>query len=124
MPRPPPPADALISTGSWAAVTVSGSSSSSTGTPAAAIIFLASILEPIARDRGDRRPDPGQPGVLHGGGEFGVLREESVAGVDGVGARGAGRGDQLLGVQVAVAAFQADPGVGLGDVRASASGSV
>ncbi len=48
MPRPPPPADALISTGSWSAVTVSGSSSSSTGTPAAAIIFLASILEPIA----------------------------------------------------------------------------
>ncbi len=49
MPRPPPPADALISTGSCAAVTVSGSSCSSTGTPAAAIIFLASILEPIAR---------------------------------------------------------------------------
>ena len=48
MPRPPPPADALISTGSWSAVTVSGSSSSSTGTPAAAIIFLASILLPIA----------------------------------------------------------------------------
>ena len=47
IPRPPP-AEALISTGSWSVVTVSGSSSSSTGTPAAAIIFLASILEPIA----------------------------------------------------------------------------
>ena len=49
MPRPPPPEDAFTSTGSWAAVTVSGSSSSSTGTPAAAIIFLDSILEPMAR---------------------------------------------------------------------------
>ncbi len=48
MPRPPPPADALISTGNWSVVTDSGSSSSSTGTPAAAMIFLASIFEPIA----------------------------------------------------------------------------
>ena len=49
MPRPPPPAEAFTSTGNSAAVTVSGSSSASTGTPAAAIIFLASIFEPIAR---------------------------------------------------------------------------
>ena len=68
-------------------------------------------------DRGRRRPDPRQARIEHGGGEFGVLREESVARVDGVGARGAGRGDQLLGIQVPVAALQADPGVGLRDVR-------
>lgn len=49
MPRPPPPADALTSTGSDACVTELGSSSSSTGTPADAISFLDSILEPIAR---------------------------------------------------------------------------
>ena len=48
MPRPPPPAEALTSTGSWAWVTSSGSRSLSIGTPASAIIFLASILEPMA----------------------------------------------------------------------------
>ena len=37
-----------MSTGSWSAVTVSGSSSVRTGTPAADISFLASILEPMA----------------------------------------------------------------------------
>ncbi len=48
MPRPPPPADALISTGRSRSVTVAGSSSGSTGTPASAISRLASTLEPIA----------------------------------------------------------------------------
>ena len=48
MPRPPPPALALISTGRSAAVTSSGASSASTGTPAAAIRRLRSILLPIA----------------------------------------------------------------------------
>ncbi len=47
MPRPPPPADALISTGRSASVTAAGSSSASTGTPASAMIFLASTFEPI-----------------------------------------------------------------------------
>ncbi len=49
MPRPPPPEDAFTSTGSWLVVTDSGSSSSRTGTPAADISFLDSILDPIAR---------------------------------------------------------------------------
>ena len=48
MPRPPPPADALISTGRSSSVTASGASSGRTGTPAAAISRLASIFEPIA----------------------------------------------------------------------------
>ena len=48
MPRPPPPADALTSTGRSASVTAAGSSSGSTGTPASAMSFLASTLEPIA----------------------------------------------------------------------------
>ena len=56
MPRPPPPADALISTGNMSAVTAWGSSSSSTGTPAAAMIFLASIFEPIAATAGTGGP--------------------------------------------------------------------
>ena len=49
MPRPPPPADALTSTGrSAVASPASGASSASTGTPAAAISRFASIFEPIA----------------------------------------------------------------------------
>ncbi|SIL99824.1 Uncharacterised protein [Mycobacteroides abscessus subsp. abscessus] len=47
MPRPPPPAEALTNTGSCAAVTVSGSSWPSTGTPAASMSFLDSIFEPM-----------------------------------------------------------------------------
>ena len=47
MPRPPPPADALISTGRSVSVTADGSSSASTGTPAAAISRFDSILLPI-----------------------------------------------------------------------------
>ena len=71
---------------------------------------------------GDGRPDPRQPRLLHGAREFGVLREESVPGVDGVGARRAGRRDQLGGVEVAVAAVEAYPGVGLGHVGAGGVG--
>ncbi len=69
------------------------------------------------RHRGDRRADPRQTGVQHGRGEIRVLREESVAGVDGVGTRRTGRRDQLLCVQVAVAALQTYPRIRLGDMR-------
>ncbi len=69
------------------------------------------------RHCGARRADPRQAGVQHGGGEFGVLREESVAGVDRVGARRAGRGDQLLGIQVPVAALETDSRICLRDMR-------
>ena len=51
MPRPPPPADALTSSGKPIAATSSTPStleSGSTGTPAARISALASIFEPIA----------------------------------------------------------------------------
>jgi hypothetical protein len=48
MPRPPPPAEALISTGRSASVTAARSRSVSTGTPAAAISRFDSILLPIA----------------------------------------------------------------------------
>ena len=84
MPRPPPPADALTSTGRSAAVTAAGSSSSSTGTPAAAISFLASILEPIAAIAAAGGPIQVSPASCTARGEIGVLREEPVAGVDGV----------------------------------------
>ena len=59
---------------------------------------------------------------MHGSREFGVLGQESVAGMDGVGTRGPGRGDQLLGIEVAVVALQPYPGVGLGDMRGGGVG--
>ena len=69
------------------------------------------------RYSGGRRADPCQARVQHGGGEFGVLREESVAGVDRVRTRRAGRGDQLLGIHVPVATLETHPRVGLRDMR-------
>ena len=52
-------------------------------------------------DRLRRRADPGQPGVDDGLGEVGVLRQEAVAGVDGVGAGLARPPRGLADVQVA-----------------------
>ncbi len=68
------------------------------------------------RDRGHRRTDPRQARVGHRCGEFGVLGEEPVTGMDGVGAGRARGGDQLCSVEVAPGALQSHPGVGLGDV--------
>ena len=73
------------------------------------------------RDRGRRRADPDQPGVEHGLREVGVLGQEAVAGVDGVGAGGARGVDQQVGAQVGVGrrgAGQPDGAVGLARVRA------
>ncbi len=69
------------------------------------------------RNGGGRRADPRQARVQHGRGEFGVLREESVAGVDRVGARRTGGVDQLLGIQVPVAALETYSRIGLRDMR-------
>ena len=66
MPRPPPPADALISTGSCAAVTVSGIEFVEHRHPGGGHQLLGLDLRAHRLDRGDRRADPGQPGVLHG----------------------------------------------------------
>src|SRR5680860_1425152 len=48
MPRPPPPADALTSMGKSPSTSEAGDNSSSTGTPASAISFLAWTFEPMA----------------------------------------------------------------------------
>ena len=68
------------------------------------------------RDRGNRRTDPRQARLGHRCGEFGILREEPVTGMDGVGAGRARCGDQLCSVQVASGALQSHPGVCLGHV--------
>ncbi len=47
-----------------------------------------------------RRPDEGDPSVRGGLREIGVLREEAVAGVDGIGARLPGDPDDLGDVEV------------------------
>ncbi len=54
-------------------------------------------------DRLGRRPDPGEAGVDHGTRERGVLRQEPVPGVDGVGAGRLGGVQQQVGAQVRVA---------------------
>ena len=51
-------------------------------------------------ERLGRRADPGEPGVEHGLGEGGALREEPVAGVNELCAALAGGGDQRLRVEV------------------------
>ncbi|MND43741.1 hypothetical protein D3C80_345610 [compost metagenome] len=70
-------------------------------------------------DGGGRRAEEDQPGLGDGAGEAGVLREETVAGVDGLGAAGLGGGDQLVHQQVAfrrLGAAQVDGDVGLAHV--------
>ena len=54
------------------------------------------------RDRRRRRADPRQPGVDDGAGEGGVLGQEAVAGMDGVGAGAARRVDDQVAAQVGV----------------------
>ena len=78
-------------------------------------------------DRAGRRADEGQAGVGAGPGERGVLGQEPVARVDGVGAGRGGRGDDQVGPQVGVGgrrSGQPDRLVGQRHVgKASASGS-
>ena len=65
-------------------------------------------------DRGGRRSDPDQPGVVDGTDETGVLREEPVAGMHRAGTGRAGRVDDLRAVGIAV---DADAGIGFGHMR-------
>lgn len=79
--------------------------------------FLGLDLGAHRAHRVHRRPDPGQARALHGGREIGVLREEPVARVHGVGAGRAGGRDDRLGVEVVVGLGQPHARVGLGHVR-------
>ena len=110
----------MTSTGRSASVTAAGSSSGSTGTPAAAISCLASILEPIASIAAGGGPIQVSPASSDRLREGGVLGEEAVAGVDGVGAGRARGVDEQVGAQVGVGrrgAGQPDGAVGLARVR-------
>ncbi len=76
-------------------------------------------------DRTGRWSDEDEARVGAGAGEAGVLGEEAVAGVDGLGAGAAGGGEDLVGPQVglgrravtAVGRAEPDRDVGLADVR-------
>lgn len=59
-------------------------------------------LDLVAEDADGVRawPDPDESGVEHGLGELGVLGEEPVAGVDGVGVRFSGDGDDRVDVEI------------------------
>ncbi len=70
-------------------------------------------LVPELLDRLRRGADPGEPGVDDGTGEVGVLGEEPVAGVHGVGAGPAGHRDDLVDHEVGVRARGAVQRVGL-----------
>ena len=77
-PRRSSRASSSVSTGSVVPGTI--------GTPAFFISSRARVLEPIASIARRRRADEGDPGVLQALGERGVLGQEAVAGVDGLGA--------------------------------------
>ena len=75
------------------------------------VLGLGLVAERL--DGGGRRADPDQPGVDDGLGEVGVLGEEAVAGVDGVGAGVGGDLDDLGDVEVGLGRGRAAEGVGL-----------
>src|SRR4030067_844280 len=71
---------------------------------------------PHQRGGGGRRPDEDEPGVHHALRELGVLGQEAVAWVDGVGAALLGGVDQLLHVEGALARRRRADVVRLGGV--------
>ena len=83
MPRPPPPADALTSTGKSVTSSVSVQVGS-IGTPASASSAFAASLSPIAAIALAGGPTQVSPASVTAARELGVLGEEAVAGVDGV----------------------------------------
>ena len=81
---------------------------------------LGRVLQPHRGDRGRARADPDQPGIEHGLGEPGVFRKEPVAGVDRLGAAGAGGSDDAFANEIAFACRRwtdVDGLVGLADVQ-------
>ena len=64
-------------------------------------------------DRVRRRPDPSDVAIGDGAGEVGVLGEEPVAGVHGLGAAARDHVDDGVGVQVALGGALTAEGVGL-----------
>ncbi len=108
MPRPPPPATALTNTGkprpsaaaTSASTSLDGSDDPSTGTPASRAALTARALLPVSSRMSALGPDEGDPRFFARTREVGVLREEAVTGVDGVGPGLLGRGHDLVDREV------------------------
>ena len=112
MPRPPPPAVALISTGiadfggrlgAPLRSSTSPSEPGTTGMPSRIHRLLGGDLVAHHADMVGRGPDEGQAVCFDDVGELGVLRQEAVAGMDRLGAGDLAGGDDLGDVQIAVA---------------------
>jgi hypothetical protein len=73
-----------------------------TGTPAAMAAWRAAVLLPISLIASGVGPTKISPASVARGGERGVLRQEPVAGVHGIGPRGSRDRDQLVDAQVGV----------------------
>ena len=105
MPRPPPPAAALIMTGKPIALRQANAASGDVqtaarcpervGTPAAAAFPRARDLVAHQADGLRRRARRRRARPLDRGGELGILRQETVAGMDGVGAGRPARGGEI-----------------------------
>ncbi len=120
MPRPPPPADALISTGKSASVSASDGERGQYRDASGGHESLGLDLAAHRLDRGGRRSDPGEPSVEDRAGERRVLRQEAVARMQRVGARAQRGPDEQVRAQVGVGgrlAGQPHRAVGLRDVR-------
>ena len=134
MPLPPPPADGFTNTGyptssapaiRSASVRPGRETPGTTGTPNADTAAFAAILSPIVWIAAAGGPMNTMPACLQRRRELGVLREESVSGMDGLGT-GALRGrDDGVDVEIALARRggpDADRDVGLGDVAGTGVG--
>ncbi len=112
MPRPPPPAAALTSTGKPIDFAIDSASSSevtppsepgTTGMPSRWAVRLASILSPIRRMWLGLRADEMDVVLVEDFGEARVLGQKAVARMHGVGAGDLAGGEQRRDVEVAVA---------------------
>ena len=108
MPLPPPPADGLISSGKPTSrarsMKLFGSSSSiaegATGKPCFGDKRAGADLVAHQLDRVHGRPDEGDAGRFDRAGEIGVLGQKAIARMNGVGAGGRCRGDDLLALEI------------------------
>ncbi len=110
MPRPPPPAVALISTGKPIALAIfiaSGSLATAPSEPGttgnAELLGRLLRLDLVAHDADvlRRRADEGDLVLFEDLGEAGVLRQEAVAGMHGVGAGDLAGGQQARNIEIA-----------------------
>ena len=83
------------------------------GTPASCISSRARVLEPIASIADAGGPMNVMPGLLQPLGERGVLGQEAVAGMDGLGAGALDDLEQLVDVQVGLGGGPGPEQVGL-----------